>query len=93
MLVALNTKNLHLCAAGGVAAIGLVTQNLAERSGAYIVFTIIAYLTAREKAQALFDTWKTWLIRNNQAVVAVILLLVGALLLYRRFEFITMVRG
>lgn len=102
VLVALNPKNLPLCAAGA-AAIGLATQNPTGRAGAYIVFTliasttiafpIIAYLAARQKAQALFDTWKTWLIRNNQAVGAVIVLLVGTLLLYRGFEFITMARG
>jgi Sec-independent protein secretion pathway component TatC len=102
VLVALNPKNLPLCAAGA-AAIGLATQTPTGQAGAYIVFTliasttiafpIIAYLVARQKAQALFETWKNWLIRNNQAVVAVILLLVGALLVYRGFEFISMARA
>jgi len=101
LLVALNPKNLPLCAAGA-AAIGLATQHPAGQASAYIIFTIIAsstiafpiiaYLTARQKAQALFDIWKTWLIRHNQAVGAVILLLVGVLLVYRGIEFISMAR-
>lgn len=91
-LVAINPKNLPLCAAGA-AAIDLATENLTQQFGVYIVFTmiasttvafpIIAYLAARQKAEVLFDTWKNWLIRNNQSVVAAILLIVGTLLMVR----------
>jgi hypothetical protein len=92
MLVVINPKNLPLCAAGA-AAIDLATNNITAQVGAYLVFTaiasltivfpIIAYLAAKQKAETLFVTWKDWLIRNNQTVLAVILLLVGGLLLAR----------
>jgi len=92
LLVVLNPKNLPLCAAGA-AAIDLATQNLTAQFSAYIVFTIIAstsvafpvvaYLAARRKAEALFETWKDWLIRKNQSVVAVILFIAGCWLVFR----------
>lgn len=91
-LVVLNPKNLPLCAAGA-AAIDLVTENLTQQFAAYLVFTlvaastvafpIIAYLAARQHAEVLFESWKEWLVRNNQPVVAVILLIVGVLLIVR----------
>ena len=92
MLVVINPKNLPLCAAGA-AAIDLATNSLATQVGAYLVFTaiasftivfpIVAYLAAKQKAETLFSSWKDWLIRNNQTVLAVILLLIGVLLFSR----------
>jgi len=97
VLVVLNPKNLPLCAAGA-AAIDLATQNFTAQFSAYLVFTIIAsttvafpvvaYLAARQKADALFETWKDWLIRKNQSVVAIILFIVGAWLIFRGSEFL-----
>ena len=98
MLVAINPKNLPLCAAGA-AAIDLVTNSVTAQVGAYLVFTaiasftivfpIIAYLAAKQKAERLFASWKDWLIRNNQTVLAVILLLVGGLLVARGVGMVT----
>jgi hypothetical protein len=95
MLVVVNPKNLPLCAAGA-AAIDLATSSLASQFSVYMIFTviasspvafpIIAYLAAKQKAEALFDTWKDWLIRNNQSVMAVILLIVGAWIIFRGLE-------
>lgn len=91
-LVVLNVKNLPLCAAGA-AAIDLVTQSTTEQFFGYMLFTVIAstsvafpivvYLAAKKRAKTLFDIWKAWLIKNNQTVVAVILLLAGAWLIFR----------
>lgn len=101
ILVVINPKNLPLCAAGA-AAIDLATEGIPQQVGAYLIFTaiaastvafpIIAYLAAREKAESLFASWKDWLIRNNQAVLAVILLLVGVLLVSRGLGILTTVR-
>jgi threonine/homoserine/homoserine lactone efflux protein len=96
LMVVVNPKNLLLCAAGA-AAIDLNTPNLWLQFGAYAVFTLIAsstvaipvisYFLAREKAEILFESWKDWLIRNNQSILSVILLLLGIVLLSRGIEF------
>jgi hypothetical protein len=92
LLVAIHPKNLLLCAAGA-GAIDLHTPNLVLQFGAYAVFTLIAsspiaiplivYFLARERAKTLFDSWKDWLIRNNQTVLVVIVVIIGGLILAR----------
>jgi len=97
LLVAVNPKNLMLCAAGA-AAIDINTPNLLLQLGAYVVFTLIAsstiavpmisYFLARERARTLFDNWKNWLVRNNPSLLAVVLLLLGIVLVSRGIEFL-----
>lgn len=92
LLVALHPKNLPICIAGA-AAIDLNTPTIASQAVAYLLFALIAsssvvlpvvaYIAAREQAQAMFDTWKDWLIHNNQAVLSVVLLVVGIFLIAR----------
>jgi len=38
---------------------------------------------ARERSQALFGTWKEWLVRNNAAMMVVLFLVFGVLLIAR----------
>jgi threonine/homoserine/homoserine lactone efflux protein len=96
MLVAVNPKNLLLCMAGA-AAIDLNTSTLVSQLGAYKVFTLIAsstvifpmipYLLARKRAAVIFKSWKDWLVRKNKVAMAVILLVLGIVLVYRGIEF------
>ena len=92
LLVAIHPKNLTLCAAGA-AAIDLHTLNLVQQFVSYGVFTMIAsssiaipmipYFFWRERAKAFFEGWKDWLFRNNQTILAVILVIFGGLILAR----------
>jgi hypothetical protein len=97
LLVAINPKNLPLCVAGA-AAIDLNTSTLPSQFVAYNVFTLIAsssvilpmvpYLLARERSVVIFANWKDWLVRKNKVVLAIILLILGIVLVYRGVEFI-----
>jgi len=97
-LVAIHPKNLTLCAAGA-AAIDFLTPNLVQQLSAYAIFTLIAsspiaipvilYFLARERAKTLFDSWKDWLIRNNQTVLAVIVVVIGGFILARGLGMVT----
>lgn len=89
-LSGLNPKNLALNAAGVV----VITQGGLAPSGEWIAFaifvllsslTVIApvayYFVAGDRADAKLDSMKTWLIRNNSAVMGVLLLIFGVKLL------------
>jgi hypothetical protein len=96
MLVAIHPKNLLLCMAGA-AAIDLNTSTLASQLGAYKIFALIAsstvifpmilYLFARKRAAVIFESWKDWLVRKNKVAMAMILLVLGIVLVYRGIEF------
>lgn len=96
MLVAINPKNLMLCTAGA-AAIDLNTSTLASQIGAYKIFTLIAsstvifpmipYLFSRKRAAVIFESWKDSLVRKNKVTIAVILLVLGIVLVYRGIKF------
>jgi hypothetical protein len=96
MLVAIHPKNLLLCMAGA-AAIDLNTSTLVSQLGAYKIFVLIAsstvifpmipYLLARKRAKIIFESWKDWLVRNNKVAMAMILLVLGIVLVYRGIEF------
>lgn len=96
LLVVINPKNLPLCAAGA-AAIDLNTSTLASQLGAYKVFILVAsstviipmipYLFARKRAAVIFESWKDWLVRKNKVAMAVVLLVLGIVLVYRGIEF------
>lgn len=90
LLSALNPKNLLLAAAAG-ATIGSINLTTTETVTTVIVFTlvaaatvvipVVAYLIAGDRLDGPLDTAKTWLIDNNSAVMAVLLLVFGAVLL------------
>jgi hypothetical protein len=83
-------KSLALIAAAGL-AIAQAGLEAREQTVAVLEFVIIASLTilvpvlysllGGDKARATLDGWKSWLVTNNATVVAVILLLLGAVLI------------
>jgi threonine/homoserine/homoserine lactone efflux protein len=90
LLAGVNPKNLMLAAAAGsaLAALGLSTGNAI---GSLIVFVIIAsltiagpvfyYLFGGEPAKTKLDEMKNWLALHNNAVMAVLFLVLGASLI------------
>src|SRR6056297_1786001 len=90
LLSALNPKNLLLAVAAG-ASLGALPLSTGETIGAVAVFTVIAaltvavpvvaYLIAGERLDPTLDRTKAWLIANNTAVMAVLLLVFGVSLL------------
>ena len=90
LLSAVNPKNLLLAAAAG-ATIGSLEMSTTETATTVIVFTLVAaatvvipvvgYLIAGDRLDGPLDTTKTWLIDNNSTVMAVLLLVFGAVLL------------
>jgi threonine/homoserine/homoserine lactone efflux protein len=89
LLGALNPKNLLLGAAAGT-TIAQADVSSGERWGAWLIFVSLAslsvaipvlyYLLGGESAQGRLDAWKRWLQQNNTAVMAVLLLVLGAVL-------------
>lgn len=90
LLSALNPKNLAMSVAAGavVAGGGLsVGQNVL----AVAVFTLVAastvlvpvvgYLTAKERMAPVLTNLRTWLEQNNATVMAILLLVIGAVLI------------
>ena len=90
LLSGLNPKNLAPTAAGAatIAAAGLTTG---EEIGAFAVFVTIAsitvaapvlvYLIMGDRVQGGLNTLKEWLVANNNTVMAVVLVVLGAKLL------------
>ena len=90
LLSGLNPKNLALTAAGAatIAAAGLTTG---EEIGAFAVFVTIAsttvaapvlvYLIMGDRVQGGLNSLKEWLLANNNTVMAVLLVVLGAKLL------------
>jgi hypothetical protein len=90
LLSGVNPKNLGLTAAAAatIAAAGLTTG---EQIGTFAIFVAIAsvtvaapvvvYLIMGERAQGGLDSLKEWLIANNNTIMAVLLLVLGAKLL------------
>ena len=90
LLSGLNPKNLALTAAGAatIAAAGLTTG---EEIGAFAIFVTIAsitvaapvlvYLIMGDRVQGGLNTLKEWLVANNNTVMAVVLVVLGAKLL------------
>jgi hypothetical protein len=83
-------KSLALIAAAGL-AIAQADLAAREQTVAVLEFVIIGSLTilfpvlysllGGEKARVTLDSWKTWLVGNNAAVVTVILVLLGVVLI------------
>ncbi len=90
LLSGLNPKNLALTVAGAatIAAAGLTTG---EEIGAFAVFVaigsvtvaapVLVYLIMGERAQGGLNSLKEWLVANNNTVMAVLLVVLGAKLL------------
>ncbi len=89
LLSALNPKNLLLTigAATAVAQLGVSTSDAVVALAVFVVVAsasiavpVAIYLFAQARAQAILDTWKTWLQDNNATVMAVLLVVIGVAL-------------
>ena len=89
LLSAVNPKNLLMAAAAGI-AIGSADLTLNGSVVAVAVFTliaastvavpVIAYLLATDRMAAPLESLRTWLVKNNSTVMAVLLLVIGVVL-------------
>jgi threonine/homoserine/homoserine lactone efflux protein len=87
LLSAVNPKNLLLVVSGG-AAIASASSDTSDQVAAAIVFALVASvgvatpvvisLAAGERAAAVLDELKAWMIQNNAVIMAVLLLVIGA---------------
>ena len=92
VLTVANLKVFAMCAAAGV-AIGTAALGRVGAWQAVLIFTalasssvaipVLAYLFAGERLDAPLDRLKVWMERNHGALVAGILLLIGAALIYK----------
>ncbi|TDP31142.1 GAP family protein [Nocardia ignorata] len=90
LLSGVNPKNLLLCVSAGV-AIGAARLGTGGAIGAIVVFTVLAsatvltvvlgYLVAAERLGPALDRLRVWLQDNNHAVMAIVLLVMGAVVL------------
>ncbi|OXR40085.1 hypothetical protein B7C42_07840 [Nocardia cerradoensis] len=90
LLSAVNPKNLLLCVSAGV-AIGTSGIGGGQAVIAVLVFTVIAaasvlvvvigYLVAAERLREPLDRARRWLQANNHVVMAIVLLVMGAVVL------------
>jgi threonine/homoserine/homoserine lactone efflux protein len=90
LLSALNPKNLVFII-GGATVLAQVDLPAGDQAISWAVFTVIAtigvaipmgiYLFMGDKAAATLDGLKTWMARNNTAVMAVLLLIIGVKLI------------
>jgi threonine/homoserine/homoserine lactone efflux protein len=86
LLGSVNPKNL-LFIIGGAAVVAQTGIGGGEQAGAWAVFCVLAslgvaapvviYFAMGERAAGLLDELKTWMARNNTAVMAVLCLIVG----------------
>jgi threonine/homoserine/homoserine lactone efflux protein len=90
LLAAVNPKNLLLGAAAGVAvgsagleigAIVVVLLVFTVIAAASVAVPVIAYLVASERMAAPLERLRGWLVHNNATVMAVLLLVIGAVLI------------
>lgn len=87
LLSAVNPKNLLLCVSAGV-TIGSADLSAGEKAVAIAVFTVLAaasvlavvlgYAVAADRLRHTLDTTRQWLQANNHAVMAIVLLVMGA---------------
>jgi threonine/homoserine/homoserine lactone efflux protein len=90
LLSAVNPKNLIMAAGAGV-IVGTAGLSVSGDAAAITVFTAIAastvaipvlgYLVAAERMRGPLDALKRWLQDNNATVMAVLILVIGAVLL------------
>ena len=90
LLAAVNPKNLLMGAAAGL-VIGGADLDLGANVVAILIFTVIAacsvaipviaYLVAAQRMAGPLESLRTWLVHNNAAVMAVLLLVIGVVLI------------
>jgi Sap, sulfolipid-1-addressing protein len=89
-LVAFSPANLALCVAGGVTIGGgslsdggdaVAVTTFAVVACAAVVIPVAAYGIAADRMRGPLDSLKRWLERNNATVMAVLMLVIGAVLL------------
>ncbi|MBF6348350.1 GAP family protein [Nocardia flavorosea] len=90
VLSAVNPKNLLLCVSAGI-VIGTGGLGLCGDIAALLVYTLVAaasvlvpvcgYLAAANRISGALATTKDWLQTNNHAVMAIVLLIMGAVVL------------
>jgi hypothetical protein len=86
----INPKNLLLIV-GGAAAVAQTGVSTGDQVVAWVVFTLIAtigvaaplvvYFAMGDRAAPILDGLKTWMVRNNTAVMAVLCLIIGVKLI------------
>jgi hypothetical protein len=87
LLSGLNPKNLALVV-GATVAIAQAGLSTGDTAIVFIIFLVLAcvsiagpvlyYLVGGEGAKKTMDSWKTWLLHNNAAVMTVLFLIFGA---------------
>ncbi|MFE6862423.1 GAP family protein [Nocardia sp. NPDC057668] len=90
LLSAVNPKNLLLCVSAGV-TIGSADLSVGERVFTVAVFTVLAaasvlavvlgYRVAADRLRPTLDSTRRWLQANNHAVMAIVLLVMGAVVI------------
>ncbi|KQR08589.1 hypothetical protein ASF78_20325 [Cellulomonas sp. Leaf334] len=90
LLSAVNPKNLLLLVSGG-ATIAAATTETSATTGAVLVFAVVAslgvaaplvlYLVMGTRAARMLEELKTWMVRDNAIIMAVLLAVIGAKLI------------
>jgi len=91
LILVLNMKNMPLTAAGA----HVIATSLLDRTGQLVllipyvalascsvVIPVIIYYLLQDRAKALFESWKIWLVRNNSRVLLVLMVVFGVALSY-----------
>jgi hypothetical protein len=88
VLADVNPKNLLLVVSGGAAIASGAAGGTSAKVTATIVFAVVAslgvatplmiYLAMGDRASAILQNLRTWLVQNNAAIMAVLLLVLGA---------------
>jgi hypothetical protein len=91
LLSAVNPKNLILSAGAATAVAQQASTSTSDATVSLVVFVVLAslsiavpvlfYLLGGAKAKTTLDGWKAWLSANNATVMAVLLLVFGAVLI------------
>jgi hypothetical protein len=88
VLADLNPKNLLLVVSGGAAIASAAAGSTSAKVTATIVFAVVAslgvatplviYLALGDRAGAVLENLRSWLVHNNAGIMAVLLLVLGA---------------
>jgi hypothetical protein len=88
VLADVNPKNLLLVLSGGAAIASAADGSTSAKVTATLVFAVVAsagvaaplviYLALGDRAGAVLQSLRTWLVHNNTAIMAVLLLVLGA---------------
>lgn len=88
LLGGVNPKNLLLAVSGGAAIASVTGGETAASVWAAVVFAVVAsvgvaapvvvYVLAGERAAAILEELRSWLVRHNAVIMAVLLLVIGA---------------